>query len=111
MLQIIRFVLQKCQKTVMSLLFGNVSDTEVLLRDELTLLTRKHPDRLRVAFSIGPELTEEMINSTMPPPDDHEAMLFVSGPPGMMMAIGGGGRKDPIGGILGRLGYTHVHKY
>lgn len=111
MLQIIRFIIQKCYKTRMTLLFGNVNDDEVLLREELSLIAAEHPDRFTVHYVIGPEMTEEMIKTTMPSPDDQSAMLFVSGPPGMMKAVGGGGRKEPLGGILGRLGYTHVHKY
>lgn len=111
MLQIIRFVLQRCEKTVMTLLFGNVNDSEVLLRDELNVLAAKHPNRFTVHYTVGPEMTEEMIKTVMPGPDDPSSMLFVSGPPGMMKAVGGGGRKEPLGGILGRLGYTHVHKY
>lgn len=111
MLQIIRFVLQTCERTVMTLLFGNVNDSEVLLRDELDHIANQHPTRFTINYTVGPEITEEMIKSVMPAPDDPTAMLFVSGPPLMMKAIGGGGRKEPLGGILGRLGYKNVHKY
>ena len=70
MLQIIRYVLSTCSDTIMTLLFGNVSDSEVLLREELDLHVKQSNGKLNVLYVVGPAITEEMIKSSMPPPDD-----------------------------------------
>ena len=98
MLQISRFVLRKCPEKRVSLLFGNKTDDEILLRDELNSLALEYAKRFTVEYETGPVMPWESVKSTINP----KSLVFMCGPPGMMKYLGD---------MLGANGYEHVIKY
>jgi NAD(P)H-flavin reductase len=64
-------------KTRFTLLYANVSDTDILLRDELAALERAHPHALRVIHTLDNPpvgwagamgyISRELINANVPP--------------------------------------------
>ena len=80
MLQIITAVIRDKHDstTTMALLFANQTEADILLRDELDELARKHPHRFRVSYTLDrPDkdwngfsgfVNEEMIKTALPAP-------------------------------------------
>jgi cytochrome-b5 reductase len=112
-------------RTKVTLVFGNLSDEDVLLRDELAKLENTYPQRFRAFYVVDKpspgwtgasgRVTPELLKTVMPGPDDKESKVFVCGPPGMMKAISGA-KKSPrdqgeLSGILKELGYTEDQVY
>ena len=120
MLQVIEEVLRNpADKTQLSLVFGNVTADDILLKSRLDALAAKHPKQLRILYVLDQPpkgwkggvgyVTPAMLKETMPPPGDNHLVL-VCGPPGMMAAVSGNKAKDftqgEVGGALKQLGYT-----
>jgi len=121
MIQLIQKILNNPgDKTQVTLVFANVSEWDILLRNHINILA-KDP-RLRVHYvlenppdqwsgSIG-LINEGIISKFMPPPSD-DSMVMVCGPPGMLNAICGEREPDfsqgPIDGMMSRLGYNSRH--
>jgi len=93
MLQIIRHIVKNPQdKTRVTLIFGNVSIDDILLRDELDAIVADHPNFI-VYYTLdkAPEewtqgrgyVTREMIAANLPPPSD-DVVVLNCGPPPMM---------------------------
>lgn len=114
-------------KTKWTLVFSNVSEKDILMRDEWDALAKKHADRLSVKYVIdkvdqGTDwkgetgyVTPEIIQKSFPKGSD-KTRVFVCGPPGQVKAIAGakdGPRQGELQGILKELGYTadDVFKY
>ncbi|OLY84007.1 Eukaryotic translation initiation factor 3 subunit F [Smittium mucronatum] len=106
MLQIIRKVLgNPADNTKLSLVFGNVSTRDILLKQELDDLVRSHPSQFTVSYIVDqlyPDLygddsgwtgytglmTKELLQKLLPDPTlVPNCMAFVSGPPAMMDAV------------------------
>lgn len=124
MLQVVDEVLANpADKTKVSLVFGNVTEADILLKDEIDARAKAHPDKFSVYYVVDKAssagwkggvgyVTKDMLIDKMPPPSD-ESIVFVCGPPPMYKAICGpkGTPEDPkaqgeVGGILSDLGYT-----
>ena len=120
MLQVIEEVLRNpADKTQLSLVFGNVTADDILLKSRIDALAAKHPKQFRVLYVLDKPpkgwkggagyVTPAMLKETMPPPSDNHLVL-VCGPPGMMAAVSGGKAKDfsqgELSGALKVLGYT-----
>jgi len=126
MYQLIRQIFKNPQdKTKVSLIFGNISEEDILLRREFEELESKYPDRFRAFYTLDKPpkswpygkgfITEELLKTVLP--KDGNFKIFVCGPPAMYKAISGT-KKSPtdqgeLEGILKKLGYTadHVFKF
>ncbi|KAJ1658179.1 NADH-cytochrome b5 reductase [Dispira simplex] len=126
MYQIIRKVLRDpTDKTSISLLFANVSDNDILLRDELEALAKQYPDRFHIYYTVdkAPKdwtfgegyITPKMVQEHLPAPqpsdgDVPKVKVMVCGPLGMMKLVSGPKanmmEQGPLTGILKELGYT-----
>lgn len=128
MLQIIREVLSNPEdRTQISLIFANVTEADVLLKDELDALQYLYPE-FKVYYTLDKPprgwqqgtgyVTAEMIAKHLPTnknnaPDD--VLILVCGPKGMMEMVSGvKGAKDAQGeltGLLRDLGFTSGQVY
>ncbi len=114
------------ERTKVTLVFGNVSEQDILLKHELHELENTYPQRFRAFYVLDnppPEwaggkgyITKELLKTVLPEPKEGENVkLFVCGPPGMYNAISGP-KKSPadqgeLGGILKELGYSKDQVY
>lgn len=83
-------------RTQIDLIYANVNEDEILLRDELDALAKAHPDRFRVHYflNVPPAnwqggvgfVTQQAIAQYMPPPAS-DGRLLMCGPPPMMDAM------------------------
>ncbi|KAF2259553.1 NADH-cytochrome b5 reductase 3 [Lojkania enalia] len=115
-------------RTKITLVYGNVSEEDILLKKELEHLENTYPQRFRAFYVLDnpPEswqggkgyVTKELLKTVMPEPKEGDKIkVFVCGPPGMYKAISGG-KKSPtdqgeLSGMLKELGYSkdQVYKY
>ncbi|XP_010535871.1 PREDICTED: NADH-cytochrome b5 reductase-like protein [Tarenaya hassleriana] len=119
MLQVIEAILKNPEdKTQISLLYGNVSPDDILLKQKLDALQAKHPN-LKVYYTVDNPtknwkggvgyISKDMALKGLPPPAD-DTFVLICGPPGMMEHISGGKAPDwsqgEVKGILKELGYT-----
>jgi len=121
MLQFLQKILDNPNdRTKISLIFGNVSEKDVLLKGKLDQLQEQHPDRLQITYTIDKSTTkdwshevgyvnEKMIRKYLPKPDEENIRVFVCGPKPMMDSISG--PKGPnftqgeLVGVLKTMGY------
>ena len=111
----------------MTLVFGNLSEPDILLKKVLEDLEKTFPDRFRAFYVLdnppkdskvftGGYVTKELLKTVLPPPEKGDAVkIFVCGPPAMYKAISGG-KKSPadqgeLAGILKELGYSKDQVY
>mmetsp|Transcript_20300 Transcript_20300/g.33195 ORF Transcript_20300/g.33195 Transcript_20300/m.33195 type:complete len:310 (-) Transcript_20300:41-970(-) len=119
MLQIIREILSNPQdNTEVSLLFANVTEDDVLLRDELDALQYLYPS-FKVYYTLDQPprgwkmgkgfVSAEMIKNHLPSASD-DCLMFICGPKGLVSLVAGEkGAKNsqgPLQGILEELGFT-----
>jgi len=113
-------------KTKVTLVFGNISEEDILLKKELERLENTYPQRFRAFYVLDnpPEqwqggrgfVTKELLKTVLPEPKEGEKIkVFVCGPPGMYKAISGG-KKSPsdqgeLTGYLKELGYSKDQVY
>ncbi|KAI9459674.1 hypothetical protein BJY52DRAFT_1186290 [Lactarius psammicola] len=107
-------------RTRFTLLFANVSEADILLREELSALERAHPQALRIVHTLDkpPQgwagasgyVSRDLIKTHVPPAElGDKVKVFVCGPPGQVTAVAGkkdGMKQGAIGGILKELGYS-----
>jgi len=119
MLQVIHEILKNPEdKTQITLLFANVTEGDILLRDRIDDLTKKHKN-LKVHYTLDNPppgwkhgkgfVTDEMVKSIMPGPGN-DTLILVCGPPPMVSAISGPKtekyEQGELKGVLKRLGYN-----
>ncbi|KAK1837213.1 hypothetical protein QBC39DRAFT_336480 [Podospora conica] len=112
-------------KTKVTLVFGNVSEKDILLKEELDKLENTYPQRFRAFYVLDnpPKswvggsgfITKELLKTVLPEAKEENVKVFVCGPPGMMNAVSGN-KKSPrdqgeLVGILKELGYTSEQVY
>ncbi|PVI05662.1 ferredoxin reductase-like protein [Periconia macrospinosa] len=113
-------------KTKVTLVFGNISEEDILLKKELEHLENTYPRRFRAFYVLDnpPEqwqggkgyVTKELLKTVLPEPKEGEKIkIFVCGPPPMYKAISGG-KKSPsdqgeLSGYLKDLGYSKDQVY
>jgi len=113
-------------KTKVTLIYGNVSEGDILLKREWEELENTYPQRFRAFYVLDnpPEswqggkghVTKELLKTVLPEPKEGEKIkIFVCGPPGMYKAISGG-KKSPsdqgeLDGMLKELGYSKDQVY
>jgi cytochrome-b5 reductase len=127
MYQVIGKILQNPNdKTQISLIYANLSENDILLKQELDTLARRHRDRFKVHYTIDKAtkywkgdtgfVTENLVSKYLPTPDENNA-IYVCGPPSMMKWISGEKAPDfsqgELTGLLKKMGYkeSHVFKF
>ncbi|KAF3932806.1 Flavohemoprotein [Dactylella cylindrospora] len=126
MWQLIRAIFNnKDDKTKVTLVFGNISEEDILLKQELAKLENEYPQRFRAFYTldnppkewIGTKgvITQELLKTVLPEPKEENIKVFVCGPPGLMNAVSGN-KKSPkdqgeLTGILKELGYSKDQVY
>jgi len=122
-----RALSDKANKTKFKLLFSNVTEADILLREEFDALKKKHPDTFDVVYVLGkPDskwqgpsgfINADLVKKHVAPASLKEKVkIFVCGPPGQVAAVAGkkdGGKQGEAGGILKELGYTadQIYKF
>jgi len=122
MYQILIHALTKPEnKTKFKLIFANVSEKDILLKEELDTLKMKYPETFDVVYTVdaaGPGwngrvgyVTSELIKQKIAPPSlGDKVKVFVCGPPGQMKAISGPKLKPteqgPLTGALKEIGFN-----
>jgi cytochrome-b5 reductase len=97
MLQIIQAVIQNVDDyTKISLIFANVNEKDILLRETLMALCAQFPDKFDIYFVLNSPppgweggvgfVTQEMIKKRLPSPSSHVKILLC-GPPPMIKAM------------------------
>ena len=124
MLQVVDEVLSNPDdKTKISLVFGNQTESDILLKDDIDARVAAFPDRLSVYYVVDKAtssswtggvgyVTKEMLASKIAPPSP-KSMVYVCGPPPLYKAVCGpkGTKEDPkaqgeLGGLLKEMGYA-----
>ncbi|ONK66512.1 uncharacterized protein A4U43_C06F8960 [Asparagus officinalis] len=119
MLQVIKAIVKNPEDcTQVSLLYGNVSPDDILLKAELDRLAASYPN-FKVFYTVdNPSqnwrggsgfISKDMVLKGLPGPGD-DTLVLVCGPPGLMDHISGNKAKDytqgELSGVLKELGYT-----
>ncbi|KAI1420174.1 oxidoreductase NAD-binding domain-containing protein [Xylaria sp. FL1777] len=126
MYQLIRAIFNNPEdKTKVTLVFGNVTEEDILLRRELTHIENTYPQRFRAFYVLDnpPKewagdkgyISKDLLKTVLPEPKEGNIKIFVCGPPGLYKAISGTktSPKDQgeLSGILKELGYTEDQVY
>jgi cytochrome-b5 reductase len=115
----------KTNSTKFTLLFSNVTEQDILLREEFDALKKKHPNNFEVVYLLdkpsegwtGPKgfINADVVKQHVAPPSlGSKVKIFVCGPPGQVAAVAGkkaGMKQGELGGILKELGYTEEQVY
>ena len=111
--------------TKVTLVFGNISEEDILLKHEFEELENQYPQRFRAFYTLNNpsdgwqmgkgHIDEELLKTVLPEPKEENIKVFVCGPPGLYKAISGA-KKSPsdqgeLDGILKKLGYTQEQVY
>ena len=112
-------------KTKVTLVFGNISEEDILLKHEFQDLENTYPQRFRAFYLLDkpPEgwaqgkgfITKELLKTVLPEPKEENVKIFVCGPPGLYKAVSGA-KKSPsdqgeLMGYLKELGYEKEQVY
>lgn len=113
------------EKTKVSLIFGNVGESDILLKEEFEKLENEYPQRFRVFYTLDQPpkdwaygkgfITKELLKEVLPDASQENIKIFVCGPPPLYKAISGM-KPSPqdqgeLSGILKELGYTKEQVY
>ena len=123
MLQIANELLRTGYKGTVSLIYCNVSPSDIMLKEHVDDLAKKHRN-FKVQYVVDKAdkgwkggigyVSSAMLKSHMPAPSE-DSLVLVCGPPGMMKATSGEkvSPKDqgPLTGLLKGLGYTESQVY
>lgn len=112
-------------KTKVSLIFGNISEEDILLRQEWEKLEKEFPNRFKAYYTLDKPpkswkqgkgfITKELLKEVLPDPKSDNIKVFVCGPPGLYKAISGV-KPSPqdqgdLTGLLKELGYEKDQVY
>ncbi|EHA49854.1 NADH-cytochrome b5 reductase 2 [Pyricularia oryzae 70-15] len=126
MYQIMRAIFKNpADKTKVTLVVGNITEEDILLKKQLAELENTYPQRFRAFYVLDnpPKdwagtkgyITKDLLKTVLPEPKEENIKVFVCGPPGMMKAISGNkvSPKDQgeVSGILKELGYKQDQIY
>ena len=106
-------------QTKVTLVFANVSESDILLKKEIQELENEYPRRFRAFYALDQpppswggmagQIDKTVLKTVLPEPKQEGIKLFVCGPPGMYKAISGmksGMKQGELTGILKELGYS-----
>ena len=99
-------------------MFGNISESDILLKEYFDKLAKENPDQFSVKYVLDKapknsayvqgHIDAGLLKATMPAPG--QGKVFICGPPGMVSALAGPKTKDfkqgEVEGALKSLGYT-----
>jgi len=127
MYQLMRAIFRNPEdKTRVTLVFGNISEEDILLKQELSDLENTYPQRFHTMYlvekkSMWPSramhgrVTKQLLEMVLPEPGSGNSMIFVCGPPGMYKAISGvknsPSDQGEVEGMLKELGYKKEEVY
>lgn len=125
MFQIIKEALANEEdKTQYTLVYGNVTESDILLKEELDGLAAKHPNfKVHYVLQQAPEgwsgsvgyITADIIKSWIPAPSEENSIVLVCGSPSMMKSLSGDKKgpsdQGPLTGILKDLGYSEAQVF
>lgn len=112
-------------KTQVTLVFGNLTEADILLKSEFQDLENTYPNRFRAFYVLDnpPEgwqqgkghITKELLKTVLPEPKEGNLKIFVCGPPGLYKAVSGA-KKSPaeqgeLTGMLKEMGYSSDQVY
>ncbi|GKT41731.1 NADH-cytochrome b5 reductase 2 [Colletotrichum spaethianum] len=112
-------------KTKVTLVFGNVTEEDILLKKEFAELENTYPQRFRAFYVLDKPpkewvgnkgfITKDLLKQVLPEPKSENIKVFVCGPPGLMNAVSGN-KKSPrdqgeLVGALKELGYKPEQVY
>ncbi|KAL8778725.1 MAG: hypothetical protein Q9213_007278 [Squamulea squamosa] len=112
-------------KTKVTLVFGNISEEDILLKREFEDLENNYPQRFRAFYLLDKPAEEwmggkghiglDLLKTVLPEPKVENMKIFVCGPPGLYQAISGM-KKSPkeqgeLSGVLKELGYSQDQVY
>lgn len=122
MLQVIRRIFHEesaDKNTKVTLLFGNQTENDILLKEELDKIAKEHPDRFKVVYALdkAPEgwtgvsgyITKEVVEANLPSANEPDTVIMVCGPPAMVKSVAGPKNRmeqGEVDGILKELGYA-----
>lgn len=124
MMQVLHHALKNPEDlTEFSLVFANISEKDILMKDWLDFLTTRH-NNLKIHYTIDKPSTEwkgdvghvneHMLQKYIAPPNTN-TLVFVCGPPGFMKHISGDKAPDKsqgeLDGLLKKMGYTQEQVY
>jgi cytochrome-b5 reductase len=114
-------------KTKFKLIFANVAEADILLREEFDAMKKKYPSNFDIVYVLdkppanwkGPSgyINADLIKQHFAPPSlGDKVKVFVCGPPPQVLSLAGkkdGPRQGELSGILKELGYTtdQVYKF
>ncbi|CAM1504115.1 Fc.00g017060.m01.CDS01 [Cosmosporella sp. VM-42] len=112
-------------KTKVTLVFGNITEQDILLKKQFDELENTYPQRFRAFYVLDnpPKewaggsgfISKELLKTVLPEPKSENIKVFVCGPPGLMKAISGNkvSPKDQgeLTGALKDLGYSQEQVY
>jgi cytochrome-b5 reductase len=126
MFQLLRSIFNNPEdKTKVTLVFGNISEEDILLKHELQELENTYPQRFRAFYTLDKPpkdwvgnsgfITKDLLKTVLPEPKNENIKVFVCGPPGLYKAVSGT-KKSPadqgeLSGILKELGYSKDQVY
>jgi len=122
MLQVLEEVLsENDDKTHVSLVFANNTEQDIILKDRLDALAKKHPNRFEVHYVVAQPadaaswkghtgfINADIVKKHIPGPAE-DVMVYVCGPPPFYKALSGSKAPDysqgELDGVLKDLGYT-----
>jgi len=121
MFQVINEILKNPNdKTEISFVYANLSEKDILLKDQLDQLALNHRDRFKIHYTIDKAVTktwkhdvgfvsQDMLKKYLPPPSD-DSLIMVCGPPPMMNHVSGDKAPDysqgELTGLLKNMGYS-----
>lgn len=112
-------------KTKVTLIFGNVTEDDILLKKELNELENTYPRRFRAFYTLDKPpadwphgkgfITKDLLKTVLPEPKEDNIKIFVCGPPGLYKAVSGM-KNSPqdqgeLVGSLKELGYSKDQVY
>lgn len=131
MFQALRSILDNPEdKTRVSLIYANKSESDILMKKELDGLASQHPTQFTTTYVVNDStstnmslkkgyVTKEILSKVLPAKlENEDVKVLVCGPTAMLDAIAGakggmGWTQGKVGGILKDLGLTEkqVHKF
>lgn len=113
-------------KTKVTLVYTNKTESDILLREKFDALAKSNPDQFKIVYGLDQApanwqgfqgyLTTDIAKSLLPDPTRAEKVhVFVCGPPPQMKALSGPKGKNftqgELSGVLKELGYTSEQVY
>ncbi|KAL9043972.1 MAG: hypothetical protein Q9214_002858 [Letrouitia sp. 1 TL-2023] len=112
-------------KTKVNLIYGNIAEEDILLKQEFQHLENMYPQRFRAFYMLDKpsdawtqgtgHVNKEILKTVLPEPKEKDFKIFVCGPPGMYKAVSGM-KKSPaeqgeLSGMLKEMGYSEDQVY